>query len=128
MISALVSGCGLWPTASALIAISMTRHDDPGKPKQQHAVGVVRLRMIADDARFAGAEQRQAGDEEQDRGHVERGHCRQRPPVEQAARDRERRSPASPGTPGSAAARSCCRWSAAFAMRRERNESASRVQ
>ena len=63
------------------------RHDDSGDGEEDMAVCVILRRMLADDACFARAEKRDAGEHEQARGDVESSHCPECPPVEKASGD-----------------------------------------
>ena len=122
MISALVIGCGLLPTASARDRDQQYRHHDPVRTSSRrgwrHSP-----RMLADHPRFAGPSSG-TGEKEDGRGDVERAHRRKRPaaasksiatgkPIISNARNSEE----------ARRARSCCRWSRGFAMAAERNES-----
>jgi hypothetical protein len=53
-ISALVNGCGLWPTASAAIAVRSTAMTIPGDREQDMPVRIVVLGKLADFGRLAG--------------------------------------------------------------------------
>ena len=64
------------------------RQDHAGDDEQPDPIGVVRLRMVADHARLARAEQRDARQQEDDRGEVETGHRSDRPVAEQRVAER----------------------------------------
>ena len=114
MIRTFVNGCGLWPTASAAIAISSTAMMIPVSASRQQAVGVIFPRMLADDPRFARAEQRDARQQKHASPRRRSRHRADRPALRanamQSGRSTMQRRRE---TRGSAAARSCCRWCAA---------------
>ena len=94
MISALVNGCGLRPTASAAIAISSTAMTMPVMTSRTMRLASFALACSRISARFARSEQRDARDQEDERGDVEPGH-RSRVPsraADRAATDGRRRS------------------------------------
>ena len=80
MISTLVNGCGVRPTASARDGDQQHGHDDAGDDQQADAVGVVCPRMLADRPRLARCQSKLMHESEEHEGRdVETSHRPQRP-------------------------------------------------